>query len=250
MNEMFHSHMTPHKKTSGAKLMVPKNKATKTPAKLNISHISKSSNRSIGHSRSTHSLPRIIGNDLKMIKEIFTKAKKYRMKHAVQKIPVKVMTMGMEKIPKPAKSSRSIPKYKNSSKTINSKNQYSIEKPSKKDIGTLKKSSAFGKQSESECSKQNYESCPHLPELDKNEKPPKSKFGRKKSPPKYQLKYGVQVSRDSNGNPITSLTQRKMKKNSKKDVKGTMSTKDYKSELMSTNSGDFANSEIHQIKHE
>ena len=128
MNKMFHSHMTPNKKMSANKLVVSKKSAMKSPSKLNISKISKSSTKSIGKSRSTHSLPRIPGNDLKIIKEIFTKAKKYKMKYGQQKIPMKVIVT--EKCIKkvPVKGSRSIPKYKNSSNTVNAMNYYNIGK--------------------------------------------------------------------------------------------------------------------------
>lgn len=121
MNKMFHKGLKgPH---SGSKPILkksPKKSLLKPSSKLNTSSHSKSSVRSISHSRSLPALPMVPGNDLKIIKEIFTKAKKYKYKFGQQKIPVKIMKPA-KKSPASSrsnKSTRSIPKYKNSSNSV------------------------------------------------------------------------------------------------------------------------------------
>ena len=127
INKMFHSRMKSNKSISIIKKPKQKKTLIKTPAKLNISKNSKLSNKRISKSRSAQSLPRIPGNDLKMIKEIFTKAKKYRLKYGQQKIPVKIMLSQNKSSLMHPRSTRSIPKYKNSSNTVNAPS-YSISK--------------------------------------------------------------------------------------------------------------------------
>lgn len=117
INAMFHQHLTPNHASGKNKMKVSKKDIIKSPGILNISKISGSSANRMMKSSSVQSLPMIPGNDLKMIKEIFTQAKKYREQHNRQKVPIKVMPKG--KSPKKVPRVRSIPRVKLSSTTFN-----------------------------------------------------------------------------------------------------------------------------------
>jgi hypothetical protein len=119
INAMFHSALTPQKPKGNGKSKIAKKNIVKNKGMLNISKISGSSNKTFFKCRSTHSLPRIPGDDLKMIKQIFEQAKKYRETMGTQKIPVKIMPKQKSKFLHPPRA-RSIPKMKHSSNTVNS----------------------------------------------------------------------------------------------------------------------------------
>ena len=79
--------------------------------------MSSTSSRSMYRSKSNHLLPVIPGNDLKAIKEIFTKAKKYRDLMSHQKIQVKNLPKSNVLVTKPPRM-KSIPKSKVSENSI------------------------------------------------------------------------------------------------------------------------------------
>uniref|UniRef100_A0A7S3K843 Uncharacterized protein n=1 Tax=Euplotes crassus TaxID=5936 RepID=A0A7S3K843_EUPCR len=243
INKMFHSNIKSTSSNSGMKSKVKKKLVKKSSSKSILSKNSKSGMRSLSVSRSEGSLPIIPGNDLKTIKEIFTRAKKYKMKYGQHKIPVKIMKSEKKSFGSHKKSSRSIPKHKNSSNSV-AMPAYSIKKPNKEDIHRLKLSS---EKNVTECSKYEHEYLTEEQEVCKTEEKAKSKFGsKKKSPPRSKMKYGIEMSRDANGLPAGHLVHRKCIPKSSK--KGTMSTKDDKSEMMSIASGGMARSEAPRMK--
>lgn len=126
INGLFHQHLTPNKPSNYNKVKISKKDIIKSPGVLNISKLSGSSTKSFLKSKSTQSLPHIPGNDLKIIKEIFTKSKMYRDKMNFQKIPVKIMPKAKLITPKPPRG-RSIPKTKLSANSLNTMN-YNIGK--------------------------------------------------------------------------------------------------------------------------
>lgn len=112
-----HSHMSSHKPGKGKHLKVNE-EIYKTPGLLNVSKASRSSSKGMAKSRSTNVLPPIIGNDLKKIKEIFTKAKHYRDKMNHQNIQVKSFPKAGKGSPTKPPRTQSIPKMKNSSSSL------------------------------------------------------------------------------------------------------------------------------------
>eukprot|EP00345_Euplotes_harpa_P018439 CAMPEP_0168334108 /NCGR_PEP_ID=MMETSP0213-20121227/10047_1 /TAXON_ID=151035 /ORGANISM="Euplotes harpa, Strain FSP1.4" /LENGTH=158 /DNA_ID=CAMNT_0008338641 /DNA_START=82 /DNA_END=558 /DNA_ORIENTATION=- len=128
--------MSSHKPGKGKHLKVNE-EIYKTPGLLNVSKASRSSSKGMAKSRSTNVLPPIIGNDLKKIKEIFTKAKHYRDKMNHQNIQVKSFPKAGKGSPTKPPRTQSIPKMKNSSSSLKYPT-YNIEKPSKKEIEDIK----------------------------------------------------------------------------------------------------------------
>ncbi|CAI2372469.1 unnamed protein product [Moneuplotes crassus] len=210
----------------------------KSSSKLNTSKGSKTGLSNLSVSRSVPSLPIIAGNDLKTIKEIFTRAKKFKEKYGRQKIPVKVMMAGKYSSMGHLRVSRSIPKYRKfRHSTVG--NSSKIKKPNKEHIHKLKLSAD---KNDIECSKDQDDSLTEVQEIPptkyrsgpKNSTKSKNKSTRKNAQ-KYQTKYGIEVRRNANGFPATTLVHRKMISKRYKNING--STKDDRSEMTSLASG-------------
>ena len=123
INLVVCNHPSEKKAANRNKIKAKKNKFEQLSGFLNRSKMSTTSSSSMFRSKSNHMLPVISGNDLKAIKEIFTKAKQYKDRINFQKVPIKNLPKSNVYITKPSRM-KSISIAKDSNKNIENSNNY------------------------------------------------------------------------------------------------------------------------------